>query len=595
MKQNKLFLGLATIAAAVLSFTSCSSDGTEFNSQQQKKANTITFTSVVNKTRATEDPQSSNKLSTSSQLAIWAINGSEALTNGNNEQYSVDGNGKLTPKTAANTMTWPDGATLDFYAYAPYSSSYTYNENNAFSVKTDQTSTANYLASDLVLAQNTNKTYTEGSPVELAFNHLMSKISVNITKAAGATVDLKYAKVSIVNTNTATTFNPSASESILGESSTPAEITLFQGDNTDEPSTVMGIMVPQTIAEATRLIKIQTNTNDASANRTLYAKLSSETVFESGMVYTLNVEIGDVSEPVSEVEIELGSASLVQWSDKEGSNTLGVTTDEVIAYGVGDYVLTDGTFVKASAYTSGTIAGIIFSTNVSTADAAAGYGAYIMGLNRKKMAFPVNTNYDTTSDETKTSTKAYGAQMGTGINNFADAFADYDGLTKTTTMTASSYYTSLTDDQKASFMGNLSWYTTAISGEVASSWYLPSFGQLIQILNNLGNAGISSDAISSIDSSNLVELTGVSTSTIATALQAKVTAANGTDNMFANGNIQYACSTENGSTANAHWGKAWQVKFNENGNVSVGKNLTRSNESNYSVIPVAAVKLSSGE
>ncbi len=577
MKTKNLFLGMAAMMVTV-GFTACSSDEMELQGFTPT-GNEINLTSEVSGTRSATELQT-NALSTDVKVGAFGISGTDIVTNGNNNQYTVNADKTL---SATNNMKWPTDASakVNIYAYAPYQSSWTYNAANSFTVSTDQSTDAGYLNSDLVYAKAADQAQTT-SAIALGFAHKLARISVTINKG-DADIDLKDAKIYITNTKPSTTLNPSTG-TLGGASGTASDICIgeFTADATSK--TFYGIVVPQTITAGTKFVKIAANT------KTLLAKLSAATTLDSGKAYTFTATIGTSS---TEVELTLGTVSLSGWGD--ATNIGSATTEEVVSYEIGDYVLTDGSFVKKAAYTTGTIAGIIFSKNVSATDAAAGYNAYAMGLNRKKMAFPVNTNYDTTSDDTKTNTKAYGAQMGTGINDFADAFADYDGLTKTTTMMGSTYYTSLTSDQQTSFMGNLSWHTTTISSSVASSWYLPSFGQLIQILNNLGDAGIASSAVTTIDSSNPVELTGVSTSTIATALQAKVTAAGGSDNVFTNGNIQYVCSTENGSTSNSHWGKVWQVKFSQDGNVSVGKNLSRSNESNYSVIPVVAITLPAEE
>lgn len=564
MKTKNLFLGMAAMMVTV-GFTACSSD--EMESQGFTPiGNEINLTSEVSGTRSATELQT-NALSTDVKVGAFGISGTEAVTNGTNNQYTVNADKTL---SATDNMKWPTDASakVNIYAYAPYNNNWTYNAANSFTVSTDQSTDAGYLNSDLVYAKAADQAQTT-SAIALGFAHKLARISVTIRKGDDADVDLKDAKIYITNTKPTTTLNPSTGA--LGEASgTASDICIgeFTADATSK--TFYGIVVPQAITAGTKFVKI------AAKTKTLLAKLSAATTLASGKAYTFTATIGTSS---TEAELTLGTVSLTGWGDATDIGS--ATTEEIVSYEIGDYVLTDGTFVKKAAYTTGTIAGIIFSKNVSATDAAAGYNAYAMGLNRKKMAFPVNDSNP--------------SQMGTGINDFADAFADYDGLTKTTTMMGSTYYTSLTTDQQASFMGNLSWHNTTISGSVASSWYLPSFGQLIQILNNLGDADITSSAVTTMDSSNLVELTGVSTSTIASKLQGIVDAVNGTNNMFANGNIQYVCSTENGSNSNSHWGKAWQVKFNTDGNVSVGKNLSRSNDSNYSVIPVVAIKLPAEE
>ena len=323
MKQNKLFLGLATLFAAAFTFSACSSDDAESQSSEPR---TIRLTSSLERgsTRATTDPQAGTSLSTSSNLAIWAINTTAdpdaALANGNNEQYSVGGSGNLTPKAAANTMTWPDGATLDFYAYAPYNSGYSYNSANNFSVATDQTSTENYLASDLVLAQATSKTYDKNTPVALGFKHLLSKLNVTINKENESNFDLANASVTITNTKIATTFKPSATDGnedkILGTAKDVASITAVSA--LGEATTACAVLVPQTISAGTELIKI------VSGNKTLIAKLGTNTTLESGKSYSFTVNVGTVDDTPAVVTVALGVASITEWDSS--NNTLGAVT-----------------------------------------------------------------------------------------------------------------------------------------------------------------------------------------------------------------------------------------------------------------------------
>jgi hypothetical protein len=305
----------------------------------------------------------------------------------------------------------------------------------------------------------------------------------------------------------------------------------------------------------------------------------------------MTISVGEITEPVNIVDIVLGSATLVQWTD----NTIGLT-----AYGVGDYVLTDGTFMKASAYSSAStteknkIAGIIFSTKVSDNDETDGYNAYAMGLKRMKQKFPTNDTY-----QSQMCTTTNGFSM---IDSFEDAFNDLNGRTRTGQMmqTGETYYGTLGDNQ-SSFIANLSWYTRAISAN-ASEWYLPSFGQLIQIFNNLGGLSITSSSYTVDGSSNVYPFVENATSYIAygdliTTLNAKIDVVKdhvqitGAQDIFSNGNIVYASSTENGSNSSSHYGKIWGITFKSDSGWGFGKNISRTNSADLSVIPVVAVKL----
>lgn len=577
MKKNKFFLGLATIAAA-LTFGSCSSDELE-NTAQPEKARTISFTTSLSKTRATSDPQSGTSLSTSSSLAIWAINqsGSTVLTNGNNEQYSVDNSGNLTPITAANTMTWPDNATLDFYAYAPYNNSYAYNSANTFSVAADQSTEANYLASDLVLAQATNKTYNSETPVALSFKHLMSKINITINKASGASVDLSKAKVTITNTKLKTSFKPSATDEsedkILTEVSTDNEAAdIIAVSVLGEATTACAIIVPQTISAGTALVKIETGSEATSgANRTLIAKLGNETTFASGQSYNFTVTVNDQTTPSTdpeEVTLQLGSASLVVW----GNNDLGASTTE--SYGIGDYILNDGTFVKKGDITDAQksqVAAIIFNTK-STDDGYDGYAMSVVRLANRK--WPA-------ASETITA----------GPSTLSEALSAKNGMTLTEAIvnkikgdaTSVNWTTDDNKDYIVNFTGTgTNPFNNAITGTNLSGWFTPSFGQMIDILNNLGDANFQASDVSELKN-NSAFFTGT-TGDVYAKINARVKTDLGLSNDVIPTNTIFTTATENGTSF-------WYVKFTETNNyLELGRSAGKST-GGRSVLPITAYKL----
>lgn len=573
MKTKNLFLGMAAMMVTV-GFTACSSD--EMESQGFTPiGNEINLTSEVSGTRSATELQT-NALSTDVKVGAFGISGTEAVTNGTNNQYTVNADKTL---LATDNMKWPTDASakVNIYAYAPYNSNWTYNAANSFTVSTDQSTDAGYLNSDLVYAKAADQAQTT-SAIALGFAHKLARLSVTIKKGDDADVDLKDAKIYITNTKPTTTLNPSTGA--LGEASgTASDICIgeFTADATSK--TFYGIVVPQAITAGTKFVKI------AAKTKTLLAKLNAATTLASGKAYTFTASIGTSS---TEAELTLGTVSLTGWGDATDIGS--ATTEEIVSYEIGDYVLTDGTFVKKAAYTTGTIAGIIFSKNVSATDAAAGYNAYAMGLERKKQSFTTNETYP---DQMCT------PLLGTA---FTDVFSDLDGRTRTSQMLASSYYNALDADGKTAFIGNLNWYTKTISGENASSWFLPSFGQLMQILNNLGNAGItSSSATVGSSSSEASCLDATKEESVVTALNTLVTAASGSGDMFKKGNIDFVSSTENGSSNyTGHSGKIWGFKIKAANNdadwngLTVGRHYGRGT-TQYSVIPVVAIKLPAEE
>lgn len=573
MKQNKLFLGLATMFAAAFAFTSCSSDDAESQTQKVDQNRTIRLVSTLEKggTRSTSDPQAGTSLSTSSNLAIWAINqtGPAALTNGNNEQYTVDGDGNLSPKTAANTMNWPNEATLNFYAYAPYNSGYSYNEANNFSVQTDQSTEDNYLASDLVLAQATGKTYNAQTPVELSFKHLMSKINITIQKADGAQVDLSKAKVTITNTKIATTFTPNAEESSILAAASGDATNILAVSALGAANTACAIIVPQEIAAGTALVKIETTSEATSgANRTLIAKLSTATTFASGQSYNFTVTVNDQTTPSIEpevVELQFGSASLVEWGD----NNLGAVTEE--PYTIGDYVLNDGTFLRQSQLASATdevkakISAVIFSTTSHDT----GWDGYAVSVCGKK------ASQIWQSGENITASILGG---GSAITEIGDAVADYTGLTVTTAAKAANYTSAFAF---TNYMGggNGKNIQTAVTNSILSGWFMPSVGQMIELFENLGGGSFSWDNITWTGQGEINDIKPTGRTTIISSI-----------NSHKVGNTDIIEAADYVTTTQSAEDKMWMIKLSGSEETwTISKSASKTG-TNRNVLPIVAFK-----
>lgn len=574
MNTKRFFLGMAGMIATMAMFTACSQNEAE-DIVPISKNNVISLTSSMETMRGVSDPQT-NALSANNTVGVFVTSGETTITNGDNNQHSVGNEGVLSTTKA---MYYPaeDGAKVNIYAYAPYKSGIALATANSFSVATDQSAEAGYLSSDLVSASKENQASSE-SAVSLTFGHKMSQLQITINNQAS--LDLSEAAVYITGTKITTTFNPSTGT--IGDATGDAtDIKSVAALGTDTKAYT--IVVPQTIAANTALVKITTS------EKTYIAKLSAAATLASGKAYKFSVTLTSSTEPVVEVPISLSATSITEWGTPTDIGT--ATMEEVVSYEIGDYVLTDGTFMKASAYATASaddkakVAGIIFSKNVSTIDAEAGYNAYAVGLSRKKQSFTANTDYPD--------------QMCTPLlgTSFADAFGDLDGRTRTSQMLECSYYNALDADGKTAFIGNLSWYTKTISAN-ASDWFLPSFGQLMQILNNLGGASITSSSVTVGSSTAEVAcLDATQEGTVVEALLAKITAAGGANDVFKKGNIDYASSSENGSANNTgHSGKIWGLKIKatnsdtEWNGLTVGRHYSRGT-TQYSVIPVAAVTL----
>lgn len=297
MKANKLFLGTAAIVAAMV-FTACSQDEVE-SSAAVSKSNVISLSSKVAMTRAASDVQAT-ALSTSNKVGVFVINGNTTIANGDNNQHSVGANGDLSTSNAMNYPT-EENATVNIYAYAPYASGMALNSDNSFSVSTDQSAEAGYLASDLLYAFATD-VVSSNNTVNLTFAHKLSQLQIAINNEAN--IDLSNATVTIAGTKIATTFNPSTG--VVGEAT--GEATAIKAA-TGNVSSVYAIVVPQEIAAGTELVKI------VAAGKQYIAKLTNAATLAGSKAYKFTVKLSSSESPVVTVPITLSSTSITEWGD----------------------------------------------------------------------------------------------------------------------------------------------------------------------------------------------------------------------------------------------------------------------------------------
>lgn len=319
MKTNKLFLGITAMMAAVLSVSSCSSDEPE-KEPQPEKARTISFTSTISdgtsSTRATSEYQT---ITVASSVGVFGIQNSSLVTGGNNNQHTVS-SGNLSSTTQ---ITCTDGE-ANFYAYAPYQEGWTYNDANSFSIATDQSTEAGYLASDLlygVPTANNPVTISESTTsIPLTFTHKLARLVITIKKAIGVTKALNGATVSIAGTKIGTTLNPSTGA--LGSetgSVTPIKVATLSADiaaGEEASTTVYAVIVPQQVASTTDFIKITKADNNAGDNNnySLAAKLAENTTFESGKTYSLTVIAGTAVVTARQISVSNESTALNGWT-----------------------------------------------------------------------------------------------------------------------------------------------------------------------------------------------------------------------------------------------------------------------------------------
>lgn len=236
---------MATAAAAIV-MVACNNEETD-NWAGEIRLSSGLAVQQVNSTRAANDIQN-GQFAADEKIDVFineAVNAGETATTSYTQPlvYTAGGNGSM------NTSDQPyyptSGKNVNIYAYYP-SGTVTSIDANAevdFTVVADQSSDANYKASDLMYGTpDKNPVGRTKNHVNITFKHLLSKVTVTLKQGAGIK-NLTNAKVELLNVLPTTTLTPST-----------GVISVADGDETD--ITVMdkgtnlsgsAVVVPQTL------------------------------------------------------------------------------------------------------------------------------------------------------------------------------------------------------------------------------------------------------------------------------------------------------------------------------------------------------------
>lgn len=211
-KMTKLF-ALALLAGAMIS---CSTDDTASSTPNGKVA--VQFTGGINvNTRAAGEAWTNGD-----RIGIFMTGKNQPLSVNaikegvDNVCYQTDGGKSFSPISGGKTICFPIDGDVDFYSYYPQT---TVNEYKVALNVADQKSQE---AIDFMYAKTTgcNKATPQ---VDLKFNHMLSKLVLNVQPGNGLTQDdLNKLTVTIKDQNTTATFN--LADGLISGEGNPADI-----------------------------------------------------------------------------------------------------------------------------------------------------------------------------------------------------------------------------------------------------------------------------------------------------------------------------------------------------------------------------------
>lgn len=220
---------------------------------------------------------------TSSVAADASITGWTSGNTTTTATYTADGNGNL----SGATVKWPTTAgtgNVSVEAWAPFTDKPT---GNVFPVQADQSTEANYTASDYLHGSSSSSFVKTDivNPIQVTFKHMLAKINVNVSMSdgssvVGAKVTFGPGTMKLKGTIGATSAITAVTTSAAGDEGQITMATL------DANATASCIIIPQTLNTNDDLITI-------SLGGTTYKyQLSAAKTYDATKAYTYNVKIG---------------------------------------------------------------------------------------------------------------------------------------------------------------------------------------------------------------------------------------------------------------------------------------------------------------
>ncbi len=282
------------IAAATLMLAACTNETDPWNGEIRLRSGL----DVQQTTRATTTIQST-AFDNGAEMDVYI---SEATTTDQNQStvttyaqplvYTVGESGALSLATLTTAQSQPyyptSGNGVNIFAVYPKGTSIA--ANNTFTIKQDQSTDANYKASDLMYGKASNPVTRTSDAVSIGFKHLLSKVTVVLVSGAGSP-SLDGATVELLNVYPSTTLTANnTSGSVSGTSGTQTAIKVMTATSSD--LTGSAIVVPQTLA--TTFIKVTLKNGGKLTSNTLKDSSNgdiSSVVLTSGKAYTYTITV----------------------------------------------------------------------------------------------------------------------------------------------------------------------------------------------------------------------------------------------------------------------------------------------------------------
>lgn len=286
--MKKLFF----LAATVCTFFACSKEEITPTPDERIPINI----SVGQETRANDDTFEADD-----EVGVYVVNytddvaGTLALTGNqaDNMRFTFSDNAWV-PDDA---IYWKDKSTpADFFVYYPYVEDLSSVTAHPFSVQTDQSTAANFWASDFLWGKATKVSPTF-SAIPITTNHSLSRIILNLQPGVGyPTDDWASAEKTVTITNVKTSATIDLSTGVATATGTATNVTPLKVSESNNTIRYQAMMIPQEITTASTLIKVTIDGEEYSITKSITLKPRTQHVF----TLKVNEETGSIDLTIGE-------------------------------------------------------------------------------------------------------------------------------------------------------------------------------------------------------------------------------------------------------------------------------------------------------
>ena len=298
---------LMTMAVAAMTLAACNNEETDTWAGEIRLSSGLEVQQV---TRSIATNLQGNQIASGVSVGFFinenVASGSTATTTyTQNLDYTASGSGGF----SGTAVYYPQsGNGVDIYAYAPRAKTVTaLTDTYAFSIGSDQSTDANYFASDLLWGQPMKEgtspgEYVTANPVAstkdavpVSFKHLLSKIKVELKPDAtsGLTADdFKGAKLEILSVKPEVSLTL-ANGTITSASGTATNVLAATYTTTGTPSalTAAAIVVPQTFSKGAKFMQVTLATGGKFFYTLPSGTGDADLTLESGKIYNYTITV----------------------------------------------------------------------------------------------------------------------------------------------------------------------------------------------------------------------------------------------------------------------------------------------------------------